>query len=149
MKVVFLKDALPHGRKGQLKEVSDGFASNFLIPKSIAAAATKELQAKLEKESREHKQKLAKEKGTFSALKTDMEKKTFTLKAKVGGKGQIFGGIHEKEIAQAVNEIMKTSLDKSQVKLMDPIKQLGHHSADINLGHGLTAKINIHVEAKE
>lgn len=149
MKIIFIKDASPHGRRGEVKEVSPGLASNFLIPKGFAQIATVEMQAKLAKENREKLAKIEKEKAKILALQADLEKRKFTVKVKVGDKGQVFGGVHEKEILEAVNTKMASSLEKTQIKILEPIKKLGEHTVQIDLGGHLITNITVLVEAKE
>ena len=91
MKVIFIKDTPGQGRRGEIKDVSDGYAQNFLIRKGLAQVATAEMQAKIAKEAKEAEIKKLKEIGKLEALKSEIEKRTFTVKVKVGEKGQIFG----------------------------------------------------------
>jgi large subunit ribosomal protein L9 len=149
MKVIFLKDAAGQGKKGEIKEVSSGFAANFLIPKGIAQIATTDLQLKIQKETREAAAKETREKEKLQALKQEMEKRTFTIKVKVGDKGQVFGGVHEKDISEVIKGKMSISLGKTQIKIPEPIKKLGSHKVNVDLGHHVTANVNINVEAKE
>lgn len=147
MKIIFLKDVTGQGRKGEIKEVNDGFAQNFLIAKGHAAPATAEIQAKVAKEKREADNKKSKEIEKFNKLKVDLEKRTFTLKVKVGDKGQIFSGIHEKDILKIINDSTGAELEKSQIELSGVIKQLGLHTAKIKLAAGINANIKINIEA--
>ena len=147
MKVILLTDVPKIGRKGELKEVSDGFAKNMLIRKGLAALATKETQDKVAKEEKnltEAKQKAIKKAQEF---KSELERRTFTVKVKTGDKGQIFGGVHEKDIAAAIYQKTKMELDKSNIDSHKGIKQLGEHIINIKLGQGVTAKTKINLEA--
>jgi large subunit ribosomal protein L9 len=143
MKVIFIKDSPGNGKKGEIKEVSDGFAANFLIPKGFAQVASKEIQLKVAKETKEHQTKLAKENQKFMALKQDIERRIFTLQVKVGNQGQIFGGIHEKDIATAINLKMNLALLKNQIRIKVPLKQLGDYVVEINLGKNIIANAKI------
>lgn len=146
MKVIFLKDTPGQGRRGEIKEVSDGYAKNFLIARGFAAVATHDIQTKVAKEEKEATQKKQKEQARAQALKQDLEKRTFTVQVKVGGKGQIFSGIHEKDIAEAVNKKSATYLEKNQIELGRPIKQIGLHTIKIKIAPGVTASVKIQVE---
>jgi large subunit ribosomal protein L9 len=84
----------------------------------------------------------------LQTLKLDLEKRTFILKVKVGDKGQIFSGIHEKDIVNAVNSKMGLMLEKSQISLQKPIKELGKHEVKVRLAQNLPAVINLQVEAE-
>ncbi len=147
MKVIFLKDAPGQGKRGEVKEVSEGFAQNFLIPKGLAQLVTTQLQAKISKEAKEAAVKKEKEISRIQSLKAEIEKRTLTLKVNVGDKGQIFGGIHEKEIAKAISDKLKTTIEKNQVEILSTIKEIGEHKIKIKLGSGVTAAAKIKVEA--
>lgn len=150
MKVIFLKDYTQAGsaiwRKGEIKEVSDGFAKNFLLSKNFAQVATAQIIAKVQKEAKEHEAKKIREQEKFKGLKHEIEKRQFNLKIKVGEKGQFFGSIQEKDIAKAVSEKMNIVLDKNQVKIGQPIKTLGEHFVNINLGAGIVAKAKLQID---
>lgn len=146
IKVIFLKDLSGIGKKGEIREVADGYANNFLIPSGLAQVATKDIQAKLAKETAEADAKKQRQAAKFESLKRELQKRIFTVKVKVGEKGQVFGGVHEKEIAQAVSGKMGINVDKGQVEIFSPLKQLGEHQVGIKLGGGVTAKIKIKIE---
>ena len=147
MKVIFVKELAGTAKRGEIKEVSDGYAQNFLITKGFAQVATAEIQAKVSKEQKEAAIKLKKEIARLESAMADMEKRVFTAKIKVGDKGQIFSGVHEKDIVSTINSKMGLSLEKSQVNLEKPIKALGEYKVKVKLGPGLIANINLHVEA--
>jgi large subunit ribosomal protein L9 len=149
MKVIFIKDQPGGAKKGQVKEVSDGYASNFLIPKGFAQVATREIQSKLEKEGREAESKKQKLQSQAAALKADIEKRVFAVKVKVGNKGQIFSGVHGKDIAQAVSSKMNISFEKNQVELARPLKELGPHTIKIRLAGNTAANIKINIEPEK
>lgn len=147
MKVIFLKDTPGQGRRGEVKEVSDGFAKNFLIAKGFAQVATVDMQNRLNKEAKEQEVKKQKQILNAQSLKQDLEKRIFIVKVKVGAKGQIFGAVHEKEIVVAVNGKLATEFEKSQVEISTPIKTLGEHTVKIKLAPGVLASVKINVEA--
>lgn len=147
MKVIFIKDTPGQGRKGEIKDVSEGFAQNFLIKKGFAQAATTDIQAKIAKEAKEAEAKKLKEIGKLEALKGEIEKRIFTVKVKVGEKGQIFGGVHEKDIAASISAKLSHPLEKNQIEIGSIIKQIGEHLVKVKLGSGVTASAKINVEA--
>ncbi len=147
MKVIFIKELSGTAKKGEIKDVSDGYAKNFLIAKGFAQVATADIQAQIAKEAKESEIKKLKEAEKLQALKQDLEKRSFTLKVKVGDKGQVFGGVHERDIAEAVAKKMSLLMDRSQVILDKPVKELGEHKAKLKLGSHILANINIKVEA--
>ncbi|MCL5009000.1 MAG: 50S ribosomal protein L9 [Patescibacteria group bacterium] len=146
MKIIFLKDSSGNGRKGEVKDVSDGFAKNFLIAKGFAQAVTPQLQQKLEKESREQAEKQRRDSARQQALKADIEKRVFPIHVKVGEKGQVFGGVHEKEVAKAIAEKLGAVIEKNQVEISAPIKTPGEHVVLVKLASGITARARINLE---
>ncbi len=146
MKVIFIKDN-PSGKKGQLKDVAEGYAKNFLLPKGFAQIATPQLQAKLEKEGKEAEAKKLRDIEKLRGLKSDLEKREFVIKVKVGEKGQIFGGVHDKDVAKILEAKMGMPFSKSQIKLESIIREVGMHSAELNLGEGIIAKLKIKIDS--
>jgi large subunit ribosomal protein L9 len=147
MKVIFIKDLSGTAKKGEIRDVNDGYAKNFLIAKGFPQIATADIQAKIVKETKEAEIKKLKEIEKLQILKLDLEKRTFVLHVKVGDKGQVFGGVHEKDIAEAVSKKISAAIDRSQVMLDKPVKELGEHKAKIKLGGHVLANISIKVEA--
>lgn len=146
MKVFFIKDAPGGVSKGQIKEVADGYAQNFLIPKGFAVAATAQIIARAEKESREGEEKHRKHLQKLQALKNELEQKEFTIPVKVGEKGQVYGGVHNRDIAKAISAKLGIPMDKSQVSINGIIKEVGVFPAEVNFGSGVIAKIKIRID---
>ena len=146
MKIILLQDVANQGKKGQVVDVSDGYALNFLIPKKMGALATSQVQAKIEKENKEALLKKQRQEKKLQELKKDLEKRTFTIYVKVGDKGQVFGGAHEKEIIEAMNKKMNLTLEKNQVELLTPVKQVGVHIVKIKLASQISAEVKVSVE---
>jgi large subunit ribosomal protein L9 len=147
MKIIFIKDVAGQGKRGEIKEVSSGFAENFLIKKGFARVATADIQAKMAKEAKEAETKKLKEIEKLQVLKQDLEKRIFTVKVKVGDKGQIFGSVHEKDIALSIGSKSNHPMDKNQIDIESPIKQIGEHQVKVKLGGGINANVKIKVEA--
>lgn len=147
MKIIFIKDLQGSGKKGEIKDVSDGYATNFLIAKGFAKVATADIQNKIAKENKEAEIKKLKEIEKLQILKQDLEKRTFTVKVKVGDKGQVFGGVHEKDIAKVISDKTGRAVEKNQVDIGDPIKQLGEHQVKIRLAGEIIANVKFKVEA--
>lgn len=146
MKVIYLKDITGQGKRGEIKEVNSGFAQNFLIPKGFARVASADIQSKIAKETAEAEIKKLKEIGKLQDFKTDIEKRVFTLKVKVGDKGQVFGSVHEKDIAAAISAKTNHTLEKNQIEIPASIKQIGEHDVRVELGRGIRANVKIKVE---
>ena len=146
MKVILLKDVKGSGKCGEVIEVSDGYARNFLIKKGLAeeATAVKINSLNIKNKSLEfHKNE------EIKALKeqaNNSKGKKIPLKIKCGENGKIFGSITSKEIADAVNEL-GFSVDKKKVLLKDPIKNLGLYTVEIKFLPDVSAKISVEVVA--
>jgi large subunit ribosomal protein L9 len=82
-------------------------------------------------------------------MKQDIEKRTFTVPVKVGQQGQIFGGVREKDVLEVLNKKLSAHFQKQDLTLSAHIKELGHHTGTLSLGHGIKATINIHLEAQQ
>ncbi len=105
-----------------------------------------EIQAKLAKEHKEAEVKKLKDIQKLESLKLDIEMRTFTIPVKVGNKGQVFSGVHDKDVIEAVNKKMGLNLDRHAVELPKPIKELGEHKVKIKIGPGMSAGINIKID---
>lgn len=145
MKVILLKDVPKVGRRGEVKEVSAGLANNMLFGKRLAVLATKEALDKHEKELRSKSEAKVKAISKAEQDKLKLERHIFPVKVKVGDKGQIFSGIHEKEIAEIIFKKTKIEVHKSQIVAHHTIKQLGEQIMNIKLAPGVIAKIKINL----
>lgn len=144
MKVVLLADVKGHGKKGELCNVSDGYARNFLFPKKLAVeadnTALNELKTR-EAAKEHHKQeeiKAAKE------LAEKLNGKEIVIKAKAGSSGRLFGSVTSKEIAEKIAETLSVTIDKKKMQVAD-IKNFGEYTAEIKLYQGISAKITVKV----
>lgn len=144
MKVIFLQDVKGKGKKGEVKEVSDGYARNFLIAKGLAKEATsgnvKEIEAIKKSEQKRKDDELRKAK----ELANTLEEMTLTIKSKAGENGRLFGAVTSKQIADELKEA-KVIIDKRKILLDDPIRTLGHTQVQIKLYPEVTAKLKVHV----
>ncbi len=147
MKVILNQDVKGQGRKGDLIEVSDGYARNFLLPKNLAKEATKENLNVMQgqKESQEYRKQ--KELEEAVAIKEKIEAVSVTLKAKSGENGKLFGSVTSKDIAEELKMQQHIKLDKKKFVLPDGIKTLGTTNVDIKIHPGVTAKLKVIVEA--
>jgi large subunit ribosomal protein L9 len=133
------------GKSGDIKQVSDGHARNFLIPKHFALPATSSVLATVQKEEKERQEKFAKLQEWLATQKDKLEGKAIILKGRAE-KQNLFAAIHEKEIAQAVNEKFHLELQPNQVILDKAIKSLGIHEVTLKLAENLKVKINQEVQ---
>jgi large subunit ribosomal protein L9 len=150
MKVIFLSDVRGKGQRGQIKNVPDGYAQNFLIKKGLAKEATKAaintLKAEKKSEAAREAEELATAKATKTALESDAT--VVELQAKAGTDGRLFGSIPSKQIATALADQFQVKLDKRKIELPDPIRVLGYTNVPVKLHPEVTAKIRVHVVEK-
>ena len=146
MKVILNQDVKGQGKKGQLIEVSDGYARNFLLPKKLAKEATKEninvMQG--QKDSAEYHLKVALEEAQATAKK--IGELSVKLTAKAGENGKLFGSITSKDVAEALTMQHHIKLDKKKFNLPDGIKTLGTTEVEIKIYTGVSAKLKVIVE---
>ena len=143
MKVILTQDVKSQGKKGQLINVSDGYARNFLLPKGLAieadAGAMNDLKNK--ESSRLHKIELEKQAANDIAKK--LETITDKLQAKSGADGRLYGSVTSLDIANALEEQHKIQVDKRKIQLSDPLKTFGVHTVTVKLYTEITGKINV------
>lgn len=149
MKVIFLKDVKGKGKKGEVKNVSDGYAHNFLLKQELAVEATPGNMKKLEAQKNKANQNAQEELEQAKVLKEKLEKITVELTAKAGDGGRLFGSVTTKQIAEALQASEQIKIDKRKMELPDGIRALGFTKVPVKLHHEVTAILNVHVkEAK-
>jgi large subunit ribosomal protein L9 len=146
MRVIFLKDVKGKGKKGEIKNVADGYAHNFLLKQGLAVEATGGNMKTLENQKNKEAQLAQEELENAKKLKESLEKLTVELQAKSGDGGRIFGSITSKQIADAMQKQHKVKLDKRKIDLENPIKSLGYTKVPVKLHHEVTATLNVHVK---
>ncbi len=148
MKVILIKDVKKLGTTGEIKEVSDGYARNYLIPQGMAVEATQtRLKETQEKDLKQQKRK-GKEEAAARALQEKLNGKSIKLLARTGGSDKLFGAITVKEIAEALQKQYGTSIDKKKIELKEPIKHLGTYEAKLKIYPSIQAQIQIIVAAE-
>ena len=147
MKVILNQDVKGQGKKGDLIDVSDGYARNFLLPKNLAIPATKENinVLKGQQESREYRQQKELEEAKLTADK--INEISVKLKAKAGDNGKLFGSITSKDVSEALTQQHHIKIDKKKFVLPDGIKTLGTTQVDIKVHPGVVAKLKVNVES--
>lgn len=148
MKVILLEDVKSLGKKGEIVNVNDGYARNFILPKKLGLEATsKNLNdLKLQKQNDE---KVAQEKlDAAKALAEEIKEKSITVKIQAGVEGKVFGSISSKEIATEAKKQLNMDIDKKKIVIPDAIKSFGTYNVNIKLHKDVTATLTVKVEAK-
>lgn len=145
MKVILLEDVKSLGKKGQIVNVSDGYARNAILPKKLGVEATPKNLNDLKLQN-QHADKVAQENyEAAQRLAKEVEQKKVQVKIKTGKEGRIFGSVSTKEIAAAAKEQVGLELDKKKMQLSEPIKALGTYEVPVRLHPKVTAKLSVQV----
>ncbi|RGF50007.1 50S ribosomal protein L9 [Eubacterium sp. AF36-5BH] len=148
MKVILLEDVKSLGKKGEIVNVNDGYARNFILKKNLGLEATGKNLNDL-KLQQQNAAKVAKEKlETAQALAKDLEDKSITVKIQAGVEGKVFGSISSKEIALEAKKQLGKDIDKKKIVIPDAIKSLGTYNVNIKLHKDVVGKLAVKVEAK-
>ena len=144
MKVILLQDVKGQGKIGELVNVSDGYARNFLLPRNLATIA--DSQAMNEFRNKEASVKYHKEMDKKAAedAAASLKDKTITIKARAGQKGKLFGSVTTKEVSEAIKTQLNITVDKRKISMSD-IKAFGTYSAEIKLYQGISAEVQVEV----
>ncbi|MCG7408365.1 50S ribosomal protein L9 [Paenibacillus sp. ACRRX] len=144
MKVILLQDVKGQGKKGQIKEVSEGYASNFLFPRNLARPATDGNLKTLEQQDKAELKRKEQEKADAEALAATLGETTIEVKTKAGEGGRLFGAVTTKQIAEALAKV-NLKLDKRKIELQEPIRSLGYTNVSIKLHPEVRATVKVHV----
>lgn len=145
MKVIFIKDLKGQGKVGEEKNISDGYAKNFLIPKGYAIEATaanlNDYKGKKDSEKFKKQQEIE----NAEAMKEKLGAVTVKIAAKSGDNGKLFGSITSKEVAEILKKDFDIAIDKKKIVLPDGIKTTGTHKVEVKLYPGIVATLNVNV----
>ncbi len=144
MKVVFLKDVKGQGKKGEVKDLSEGYVRNFLIPRGLAKEATEGAMKTLEAQKKSEDKRKEQEKLDAQELAKKLEELTVKVKGKAGEGGRLFGAISSKQVMQALEEQYKIKFDKRKLE-MEAIRSLGVTQVKVKLHNEVTATLKVHV----
>ena len=148
MKVLLIKDVKSLGKKGEVKEVKDGYGKNFLIGKGYARHATPEILEQHAKDELIVAQNLEKEVNILKEIAGKLDKCKVVVTKKVGNNGHLFGAITKDEVATALKMQHNIEIDKKHITDKNAIKTVGLHDLDLKLGHGLHAKLHVDVQGE-
>ncbi|MFC0561270.1 50S ribosomal protein L9 [Halalkalibacter alkalisediminis] len=144
MQVIFLEDVKGKGKKGETKNVSEGYARNYLLPNNLAVAATQGNLKNLEAQTKSQQKKANEELEQAKAYKEELEALTVEIKAKSGEGGRLFGAISTKQIAETLKK-MKKKVDKRKILLDEPIRALGYTNVPIKIHPEVIATVKVKV----
>ena len=146
MKVILLQDVKGKGKKGQMLEVSDGYARNFMLPKKLAIEATADAINTMKMNDKATQERIAREKAEALAISKQLREMTLVVTAKGGGAGRLFGSVTNQEIADALKAKSGITLDKRKIVIADPIKSVGTYTVTCKLGYEINAPLTVKIE---
>ncbi|WP_096202907.1 50S ribosomal protein L9 [Bacillus sp. FJAT-45350] len=144
MKVIFQQDVKGKGKKGEVKNVSEGYARNYLLPNKLAVEATQGNIKSLDNQKKSEQKKEQEELEVAKKYKEELESLTIEVKAKSGEGGRLFGAVSTKQIAETLSK-MKKKVDKRKIMLDDPIRALGYTNVPIKIHPEVIATVKVHV----
>ncbi len=145
MKVILTKDVKSIGKAGELHEVSDGYARNFLFPKGLATEANAQAMSELKNREASDAFKKKKIKEEAQAVYDVLNGKTLNISAKAGSAGRLFGSVTTGDIADAIEKTFKSKVDKRKINMKSDIKNFGTYTVEIKLHQGITAQVTVEV----
>lgn len=143
MKVIFNVDVKGKAKKGELKEVSDGYARNYLLPRKLASEATADNINALKLKEKAKAAQMAREKAEAEANAAKLNEITVTIRAKAGGAGKLFGAVTSQEISAALKEQHGIDIEKNKIVQTEPIKTFGAYQIKAKLGYEVSGTINV------
>ena len=146
MKVILLQDVKGKGKKGQLIDVSDGYARNFMLPKKLATEATADAVNTMRMNDKAAAEKAAKERAEALEISKKLREMTLVVTAKGGGAGRLFGSVTNQEIADALAKKTGIKLDKRKIVIADPIKSVGTYTVNCKRGYEISAPLTVKIE---
>lgn len=145
MKVILLQDVKALGKKGDMVEVSNGYAGNYLLPRKLGIEATSKNVNDLKLKRANEDKKAAEQLAAAKDLAAELSDKTLELKLKVGEGGRTFGAVSTKEIAVAAKDQLGYEIDKKKISVDEPIRTVGSHIVKVKLHPKVTADLKVHV----
>ena len=146
MKVILTQDVRGQGKRGQMIEVSDGYARNFLLPRKLAQEATADNINTMRMNDKATQERQAKERAEPLELRNRMKDMTVVVTAKGGGAGRLFGSVTNTEVSEALAKQAGVQLDKRKIVLDEPIKSVGVYTVKCKLGYEINAELKIEVK---
>ena len=147
MKVILLSDVKPLGKRGEVVEVAEGYARNYLLPRQLASEASKGALTVLAERQRAKDKRAAQSLSETKSLAERLESMPVSVSAKCGANGRLFGTVTSAQIAEAIQRAFSVTIDRHKIGLRDPIKSLGSYPIEIKLGQNVVAKATVNVVA--
>ena len=145
MKLILTREVAGLGHPGDVVNVKDGYARNFLLPRGSAIAWSKGGESQIAGIRRARQAREIRDKDHANEIKETLESATLTIKAKVGSTGRLFGSVTEKDIALVIKSATGLDIDRHKIKLVKHVKNLGKHTAKVSLMTGVAANITVNV----
>jgi large subunit ribosomal protein L9 len=149
MKVVFLEDVSTKGKKGEIRDVADGYARNYLIPKGLAVVATPGAMKQAQEKLASQEKVIERKKYDLKALAGKINGRELHFIAKAGDKGRIHGSITATDIAKTLSEVANEPVDKKKIELEEPLKSLGEYDINIRFYKEINARVKVIVEEEK
>ena len=149
MKVILLQDVRGQGKRGEMINVSDGYARNFLFPRKLAQEATADNVNTMRMNDKAKREKEQRAREEAAALSARLRELTLAVFAKGGGAGRLFGSVTSQEISDALKEQEGIDLDRRKIVIEDAIKTVGLYTVKIKLGYGIDAPLKVDVREKD
>lgn len=146
MKVILLQDIRGKGKKGQMLEVSDGYARNYMLPRKLAIEATPDAVNTMKMNDKATQERIAREKAEAMEIAKKLRGLTLVVTARGGGNGRLFGSVTNQEIADTLKTKEGIALDKRKIVISDPIKNAGTYTVTCKLGYEITAPLTVRIE---
>ena len=146
MKVILLTDVKGKGKKGQMIEVSDGYARNYMLPRKLAQEATADAVNTMRMNDKATAERQARERAEAVAISKQLRELTLVVKAKGGGAGRLFGAVTTTEIADALKKNAGITIDKRKLILDENIKNVGTYAVKAKLGYEIVGQFSVKIE---
>lgn len=143
MKVILQQDVRDHGKKGQMVEVSDGYARNYLLPRKLAVPATADAMNTMKLQEKARQRKMEEEKARARENAGKLESVVVKIAAKAGEGGRLFGSVTNKDISDALREQYNIDIEKSRIIIADPIKSYGSYEVKCKFGYEISGTIHL------
>jgi large subunit ribosomal protein L9 len=147
MKVLFKKDVPDVAKAGQVKDVADGYARNYLIPRGLAVAATPAALRQVADVQAASARHAAEEERSAHELKQRLEGQPIVVEAKAGSQGRLYGSVTTTDVAAAIQKQLGVSVERRDLDIAEPVRHVGSYQVSARLHHGIVAKLTIEVRA--